>query len=148
MRELKAFTLARRVHMAPPMTTRHLPQYFTYAFVWVIAGAERMDLTRLEGDLKQYFGGLMTAVARERKLSVKDVSATVSLRAHDGRIAGTVETFDAFFAEKPLVLEVEMHEIPCKLPGKRVLYFNASPNLHQEATRKALADVEQRLACP
>jgi hypothetical protein len=123
------------------------PQYFTYAFVWVIAGAERIDAARLEGDLKQYFHGLMTAVARERKLSAKDIAAAVSLSANDDRFTGTVQTFDAFFTEKPLTLEVEVHEVPCKLPGKRVLYFNASPSLHQEATRKSLAEVEGRLAC-
>jgi hypothetical protein len=62
--------------------------------------------------------------------------------------AATVKTFDAFFSHEPLSLQIEVRELRCPLPGRRILYFSVSPNLAAEPTRQLLANVQQQLACP
>lgn len=128
------------------------PLYFSYAFVWLVPEKQGIDLERLKKDLKGYFDGLMTAVARDAKVDLGTIDTRIALAEGQGenprRFKGTVETVDAFFSKKALVLQIEIDPVPCNQPGMQVWYFDVSPKLDDTATRALMSGVRSRLGCP
>lgn len=133
------------------------PLYFTYAFVWVVPESEKIDLERMKGDLKAYFDGLMTAVAKDKKLELGAIDSLVTIEAvPDGMtdpmlagltFKGTVKTKDAFFSQKDVLLEYCVYRTRCEVSGKAVWYFEVSPQLTTDEMRILMAQVRAALGC-
>lgn len=127
------------------------PFYFTYAFAWAITADSAPDVERLTKDMKPYFDGLMTAVAKSKKRTDIAVDTRVELqpdtkaREHESNdpwrllATGTITTVDAFYTGKALTLNCRFY-VPFGPPRARdrIVYFEASPKLETEAVAAAL----------
>jgi hypothetical protein len=143
------------------------PLYFTYAFVWVVEGDAPPAPKRLGQDLKAYFDGLMTAVAKDKarkagKPAPRPVSSRATMVADApgsgaggpppaGGLAlvpyarGTVNSTDSFYTQKHLQLMVRVYRIQPDLAYRQALYFELSPAIEDEPVKKALAEVRAAL---
>ena len=70
---------SEELRFAPGMFKPAAPDYWSYAFVWWVEDREMQSWESLQGELNAYFQGLITSVAKEKKLKIPADSIRVSL---------------------------------------------------------------------
>ena len=104
--------------------------FWSYAFVWHVAAPGPDGRIGLERELPLYFAGLAKAVGGVGREDIAAFHFSASLTgdlATDRGLMGTVEAFDAFETQRPVRLNVKIHEAPCASAGHRALVFRLSP---------------------
>ncbi len=102
--------------------------YFSYAFVWLIAAPGPESLAALERDLVAYFVGLAQAVGGKDDAEIAAFETRVDLSGDlAGGVNGTVDAFDAFKADAPVRLQMKIWRVPCAMAGRVALVFVAAP---------------------
>ena len=134
------------IRFAPGFRDPSAPDYFTYAFVWLVDDRPSYPDWRLPGQLRDYFAGLMASVAKEKHWPHGGTSTHAAYtEVPTNPPTVLVDTWDAFFTGKPLHLEIRVSKLETHLAGKRLLYFEVSPNMRDERIQRALAGVRAQL---
>lgn len=139
------------LRFSPAFGKADQPLFFTYGFVWVIPATVELKREQLERDLKTYFDGLMKAVAESKKIEGVRVDTKVTVTdAPPGpdKISWTarIETYDAFFTRKPLVLVMNVIQNVKVWPAWRVHYFEATTDPMKPEVLPALQVLRANLA--
>jgi hypothetical protein len=145
------------IRFSPGWGDPKAPDYFTYAFVWLLEPPAVIDAATLKGDLQSYFSGLMTATGREKQPPLEPFSTYV--RVDRGRpprfepnfpvhasFRAEVKTRDAFHGGQPLVLNIDVFEPKSPVAGHLLYYFEASPHIDNSVVRDNFLKMRRQLA--
>jgi hypothetical protein len=145
------------LRFAPGMFTADSNDFWTYAFVWWIAGDTTINPDSLATDLEIYFSGLADAVAKEREIDASGATYDVQLAAPDstsswavGHVAdymGTARVFDPFVTGEMLSLNVRVKEISCPGQSRLAVIFELSPQPYTHPVWIGLAGIRDGFRC-
>ena len=113
------------LRFAPGMFQPASESYFSYALALHLEGDVEIDLAFLQRFLDDYYRGLCTAVAAERKLDFDADEIEVSVRPDGARYRARIAMIDPFTTGEPLELELELESR--SLPRATELLGLASP---------------------
>lgn len=78
--------------------------YWSYAFIWRIEDAAKLDAAALGAELTAYFRGLIDAVDETKRITARDEIVSRAEADGPGRFKLTAHVFDAFKTAAPLDL--------------------------------------------
>jgi hypothetical protein len=106
------------------------PEHWTYFFLWWIDKDSKLSVETLNRDFKEYYDGLVGRNIISRKIdSAHVVPTVVSFRQGKERGAsyhGTINMLD-YHAQRPITLQVDIHERTCNKEGKLAVFVSVSP---------------------
>ena len=104
------------------------PLFWSYAFAWKIDLDERLSDGELERYLELYFDGLMTAVNRDKELTVPVTNALFESTPTEDALSykGKIKLYDAFFSKDMLTLHVNGSYEYCMKEDKHLYLFRLS----------------------
>ena len=104
------------------------PLFWSYAFAWKIDLDERLSDGELERYLELYFDGLMTAVNRDKELTVPVTNALFESTPTEEALSykGKIKLYDAFFSKHMLTLHVNGSYEYCMKEDKHIYLFRLS----------------------
>jgi len=104
------------------------PLFWSYAFAWKIDLDERLSDAELERYLELYFDGLMTAVNRDKELTVPVTNALFESTPIEEALSykGKIKLYDAFFSKDILTLHVNGSYEYCIKEDKHIYLFRLS----------------------
>ena len=145
------------LRFAPGMFKPDQDGYWSYAFVWWLEGRPALDATKLNADLKSYFAGLCTSVAKDKGQTIDSSKFSAAMRVVNSSprklghkvasFTGIVESYDPFATGKPIVLNVEAWVWDCDRSGKRAVLVLASPSPQSAAIWTSLRKRRDEFAC-
>jgi hypothetical protein len=145
------YTGLEELRFAPGMFTAEAEDYWTYAFVWWIPLGTAPGTERLQADLEAYFFGLTRVVARGNGFDPGNPTYEARLEgvgeSEAGRLQGTMLTYDAFAARKPIELNVRVDNVPCEEEGQRALIFLLSPQAEEHGVWRSLEKIRDGFRC-
>ncbi len=110
------------------------PGWWSYGFVWWVREREFQSHESLEGELQDYFRGLLTAVGKEKGRAIDPAKITVALhplrmKEVDGwrPMTGEASVVDAFNDGKPLELLLWVYQRDDPARQRRAVVVLASP---------------------
>jgi hypothetical protein len=130
---------AEELRFAPGMFKKDSPDYFTYVFVAQIDGVIAISPTDIKNYLLNYYKGLCSATAKDRKLSIDtaQINAVVSKKkdvpSKETVYNATVNLFGVFADGAPVKLNMEINVIINPAARRTYLLFIASPRDKKEA---------------
>ena len=128
----------------PGMFKPDAPDFWSYAFVWWLEGETALSAEALERELTDYFRGLSAVVGK--KYSFESSRFKCRLKAGEGAITGTIDTYDAFKTGKPITLHVRITSKTC---GQHTAVQAAfSPKEPSAPIWSDLLDLLATFACP
>lgn len=102
--------------------------YFSYAFVWYLAPPGPASVETLEQELVSYFAGLARAVGGADRPDIAAFEFKAELTGDLAtRVRGVVDAFDAFKAQAPVRLHIEIWPLRCERDDRLAFAFAASP---------------------
>ena len=114
--------------------------------MWLIDNVTATPPKQLAQDMDLYFRGLMTSVAKSPSTFPTKVTVQRIQASHSGLdqpyCSMEIRTWDAFFTQKPLLLQVRCFQAPSLTAAQnyqKVLYFEVSPRLDQKDVQGVLA---------
>jgi len=124
---------AEELRFAPGMFKKDSLDYFTYVFVAQIDNLIAISQTDIKNYLLNYYKGLCSATAKDRKLSIDtaQIDAVVTTKkdapAKETVYDATVNLFGVFADGAPVKLNMEINVINNAVARKSYLLFIASP---------------------
>lgn len=120
------------LRFSPGMFKERSEDFWTYAFVWWLAGDVRFDARTLSSDLERYYKGLSLAVEEqgfdpEKAAAVARLSALGRGTAVESRWAGTLSTHDPFSTHARVDLHLEVEVSRSKPFDRTAVTFLVSP---------------------
>ncbi|HJW08238.1 MAG TPA: hypothetical protein VJ483_01315 [Holophagaceae bacterium] len=105
------------------------PNWWSYAFVWVLDDAELPSMKQLEPEVTLYFKGLCTAVGGKKGFRMDPAQFQCRLKEDPGLkgYRGQVGIYDAFKTGEALTLQLRIKS--WKGAGRRFVAVAASPKL-------------------
>jgi hypothetical protein len=135
----------------PGWSSPTAPDFWSYAFVWLLDERPPFDAESLAAALTTYFHGLSSAVGGD-KYPFDPSRYRADLAAVPGsappRIAGRVFTYDGFQTGQPLVLNVEAELRSCPETGRFAVVVALSPKDATDNVWKDLRAESATLVCP
>jgi len=132
------------LRFSPGMFQKEATDYFTYAFVAQLDNVKTITRDNIQNYLLEYFRGLCSSTAHDRKLTVDTSKITVNTEPQKG-ITGNEIIYNAFlnvfgvFADgAPVKLNMEVKVLKDVASVKTYLVFIASP---QEKTSEVWKDL-------
>ena len=140
------------VRFAPGMFEAGADDVWTYLFVWWIPESTELSAKTLEQDLVHYYRGLSLAVAKSNGFEPEAPTFKARLEPVDGsrtqlKLAGQVETFDAFVSRQQTTLNLQVDRVACKDQGKQAFFFHLSPQPTNHPVWKQLAEIQSGFRC-
>ncbi len=105
-------------------------EFWSYAFVWSINYNREITAKELETNLQIYFDGLMKSVNKEKGKTLPKTVAKINKTVDSSGIlnfSGTINIYDSFVTNKPLLLNVNVEKQDCKRIKKSLVLFRFSP---------------------
>lgn len=120
------------LRFSPGMFVKDSASYFSYAFVAELDHTTSLSQEAIKNYLLDYFRGLCSSTAKQRKLSVdtSKISVAIEKTGGSGKDAfynATLNVFGVFADGAPVKLNMEIKEIDDKAAAKVYLVFIASP---------------------
>ena len=108
-------------------------EYWTYAFLWYLDGAPKMDAKMIADNLKAYYTGLININRENYKVPVEKLIPVLTsfngIQAHNRDLTtytGTIEMLD-YMQQKPITLHCIVHQVRCPEEDKTILFYELSP---------------------
>ncbi|MBC3846378.1 hypothetical protein H8K90_08305 [Winogradskyella echinorum] len=105
-------------------------EFFTYAFVWNINLSDKPTVEMIESNTKLYYDGLMSAVNKDKDLTIpKSVTTFNLIDDIDEKLpffSGEMKVYDSFFTKKVITLFARVESIYCEKQNKYLLLFRVS----------------------
>lgn len=121
------------------------PEFWSFAFAWNVNITEKLTTAQLEVHIQAYYDGLMNVVNKNKELTppktvakLNKIEATATMIKHKG----TVNIFDAFATNKPLMLNAIIEQHYCKKQEKYLLVFKFSPKPFNHTIWKTIHKVK------
>ena len=110
-------------------------EHWSYAFLWWLDGNPKIDEAGLEGNLKEYYAGLVGRNIPIRKIPAnKLVPVKVEIKKIKTALndketySGIIRMLD-YIAQLPITLNCVVHLKNCNSPGHTPVFFEISPKL-------------------
>jgi len=141
------------LRFSPGMFVKDSAGYFTYAFVAELDNINSISQDNIKDYLFEYFKGLCSSTAKQRKLSIDTSKIAVSIdkNASAGKDAHYNATFDIFgvFADgAPVRLDMEIKVMNDKAASKIYLVFNGSPLNKSDEVWATLRSIQNNFTIP
>lgn len=134
------------LYFAPGMFDPAAPDYWSYVFsisaTGSADGALPGDAPGIQALLATYYRGLISAVARSKKLDLPDPPAAVIVEPTEVGYLATITTHDAFTGGQPLTVTLDLR------PHGHCLNVVASPAAPKTPIWRALDRARLCLPCP
>lgn len=121
------------VRFAPGWGDAKTEDYWTYAYLWWLAGNPVIDAESLQTSLKAYYTGLIDRNIPVRKITADKLFPTVvnihPVKAKTGDLetwSGTISMLD-YMSQTPMVLNTLIHKKNCPDKDHIILFFEISP---------------------
>ncbi len=128
-------------------------EYWSYAYLWWLNGNPDIKAGTLKQNLEDYYSGLVTRNIPIRKIpQEKLVPITASIKnikkdsPDEQTFSGTVHILD-YISQKPMVLNVVIHEKACTAQNHLALFFEVSPASPDSSVWKDLDDLWTTFNC-
>ena len=143
---------AEELRFSPGMFVKDSATYFTYAFVAELDNINSVSQDDLRNYLLNYFKGLCSSIAKQRKLSID--SSKISLAIEKKQNAGddvfydaTLNIFGVFADGAPVKLNAEIKVMNDKA-SKIYVVFIASPLAKTDNVWKELRSIQREFKIP
>jgi hypothetical protein len=122
------------IRFAPGWGEAGHQNYWSYAFLWLIEGAQEIDAETINKNLNAYYDGLIGRNIEKRSIPANMVTKTVTrvkkLAKPEGKdkatYTGTVTMLD-YMAKKPMVLNCMIHVVKCPGTANTIVFHQLSP---------------------
>lgn len=117
-------------------------EYWSYAFLWYLDGAIKMDAKSLNDNLQAYYTGLIKTNRSNTIIGKMEpvVTSFKELKKDVGDIqtyAGTVKMED-YMTLKPLLLNCKVHVKTCPGENKTFIFYELSPQAYSHTVWQSL----------
>jgi hypothetical protein len=127
------YTGVEDIRFAPGWGKVKSEEYWTYAFLWYLDGAPKMDAEIIAGNLKVYYSGLIKSNSDSTWFasgSIQPVTAlfkkTATTEGDQETYAGSIEMAD-YMQRKPIMLNCIVHLKACPEFNKTIIFHEISP---------------------
>ncbi len=137
------------VRFSPGWGEQDAPDYFSYAFLWVLEQDIMLSSKKIETYMEKYFNGLMTTVSKSDQNSLQKniVSKAFFEKINDEMYVGKILTYDAFTTKKEVSLNVIVNYSFCKLQNKHCILFTISPQTPEHQIWKKMKKLSIDIQC-
>jgi hypothetical protein len=144
---------AEELRFSPGMFVKDSATYFTYAFVAELDNINSISQDDIKDYLLNYFKGLCSNTAKQRKLSIDTSKITVDIEkeknAEDNVFYNTtLHIFGVFADGAPVTLNMEIKVMGDKAASKIYLVFIASPLDKSDKVWTALHSIQNSFTMP
>lgn len=102
-------------------------EYWTYAFLWCLEGAVKMDAKIIESNMQQYYSGLIAANGIDTLSAIVASFKEVTKENNDLKtFNGTIDMLD-YMAKKPIKLYCKVHVTTDTDKTKTFIFYELSP---------------------
>jgi hypothetical protein len=144
---------AEELRFSPGMFVKDSTTYFTYAFVAELDNINSISQDNIKDYLLEYFKGLCSSTAKQRKLSIDTSKIVVAIEKKqnagggDAFYDGTLNIFGVFADGAPVKLNVEI-KVMNDTASKIYLVFIASPLDQTDNVWKELHSIQRGFKIP
>ena len=137
------------IKFAPGWGEKNAPDYFSYAFLWVIDQDPKLSSKKLETEMEAYFDGLIHHITSNQDGHDTNISKTKAFfeKINDAAYAGKILTYDPFTTKKEVRLNVLVYPTACHPENKHLVLFNLSPQNPNHAIWKKMKNIKIDLDC-
>lgn len=130
-----SYSGVEELRFAPGMFKPESEDFWTYAFVWWLAGNVRLDAAKLNADLERYYDGLSQAVEGE-DFDPRKAATTSKLTpiepgddgaSGESHWAGSVSAYDAFATHARVELRIDVQASRLEELDRTAVTFLVSP---------------------
>ena len=119
------------IRFAPGWAKVKCDDYWSYAFLWYLEGAVKIDCEIIESNLKAYYTGLITIngskISSEKVIPVEVSFTEVRIETGDLKsFIGTIRMLD-YMEQKPIVLNCKVHLKSCFGENNTFIFYELSP---------------------
>jgi len=149
-----SFTGAEELRFSPGMFDKKSNLYFTYAFAAQLNNRTSISKEEIKNYLFDYFKGLCSQTAKDRKLTVDTSKINVLIEKkntvpHKDEIYNALlHVFGVFADGAPVQLNMEIKVLTNKTTGQVYLVFIASPLSKTDAVWEQLHTIQQNFSIP
>ncbi|MEO8415570.1 MAG: hypothetical protein ABI472_18050 [Ginsengibacter sp.] len=145
---------AEELRFSPGMFNKNAIDYFTYAFVAQLDSVTGLSREDIKNYLLDYFKGLCSSTAHDRKLVIDISALTVDLRRKNNTTGDEIiynallNIFGVFADGAPVKLRMEVKVLTDTVSAKTYLVFIASPHEKTNEAWKELYQVQKDFTFP
>lgn len=145
---------AEELRFSPGMFNKDSTNYFTYAFAAQLDSTTAISQNNIRNYLLDYFRGLCSSTANDRKLVIDTTKITVSVERKKGAPGtgiiynASLNIFGVFADGAPLKLNMEVKVLMNAAAKKTYLIFIASPHEKTDDVWKELYKIQKDFAIP
>ncbi|HEV8508460.1 MAG TPA: hypothetical protein VGQ53_23855 [Chitinophagaceae bacterium] len=141
------------LRFSPGMFVKDSANYFTYAFVAELDNINSISKDNIKDYLLEYFKGLCSSTAKQRKLSIDTSKITVSVdkdasTGKDDHYNATLNIFGVFADGAPVRLNMEIKVMKDKAASKLYLVFIGSPLSKSDEVWTKLRSIQNNFIIP
>jgi len=141
------------LRFSPGMFVKDSAGYFTYAFVAELDNINSISQDNIKDYLFEYFKGLCSSTAKQRKLSIDTSKITVSSDKNasagkDAHYNATLDIFGVFADGAPVRLDMEIKVMNDKAASKIYLVFIGSPLNKSDEVWATLRSIQNNFTIP
>jgi len=141
------------LRFSPGMFVKDSAGYFTYAFVAELDNINSISQDNIKDYLFEYFKGLCSSTAKQRKLSIDTSKITVSIDKNasagkDAHYNATLDIFGVFADGAPVRLDMEIKVMNDKAASKIYLVFIGSPLNKSDEVWAKLRSIQNNFTIP
>ena len=145
---------AEELRFSPGMFKKDSATYFTYAFVAELDNTTSISQNNISDYLLNYFRGLCSITAKDRKLVIDTTKISVSVEKKKGTAKdetiynALLNVFGVFADGAPVKLNVEIKVLMNTAAKKAYLIFVASPREKTDEVWKKLYTIQKDFTIP
>jgi len=141
------------LRFSPGMFVKDSASYFTYAFVAELDNINSISQDNIKDYLLEYFKGLCSSTAKQRKLSIDTSKITASIDKNpsagkDAHYNATLDIFGVFADGAPVKLDMEIKVMNDKAASKIYLVFIGSPLNKSDEVWATLRSIQNNFTIP
>ena len=148
------FKGAEELRFSPGMFHKDSASYFTYAFVAELENTTSVSQNDIQNYLLDYFKGLCSSTAKNRKLVIDTTKITVAVERKEGVQGNDVvynaslNIFGVFTDGAPVKLNMEIKALPAPATKKTYLVFITSPKAKTDKLWDELYAIQKKFTVP
>jgi hypothetical protein len=145
---------AEELRFSPGMFNKSATDYFTYAFVAQLDSVTSISQDEIRNYLLNYFKGLCSSTAHDRKLVIDTSAITVNVKKKNNTPGNTdiynvsLNIFGVFADGAPVKLNMEVKALKDAETTKVYLVFIASPHGKADEVWKELYKIQENFVVP
>src|SRR5689334_18680123 len=144
---------AEELRFSPGMFIKDSASYFTYAFVAQLDNVNSISQDEIKNYLVEYFTGLCSSTAKQRKLSIDTSKINVSISkdkntGNEVHYNSTSDIFGVFADGAPVRLNAEIKVLNNRAASKTYLVYIASPLNKADPVWVQLRSIQNNFVIP